>query len=162
MRLIFWNVDTQIDFIEPSGKLYVPGAEDIKPILERITRLAGEKLLIVVNTADFHHNDSIEISDNPDFMSTFPAHCLAGTKGAESSRILKRIFGTDIRPQNDPNTILLNEYLDLVYADKWNDGEAQKKRKELDDIYQGNEPELTKADLYIENRLWELEIEENQ
>jgi nicotinamidase/pyrazinamidase len=92
MRLIFWNVDTQIDFIEPSGKLYVPGAEDIKPILERITRLASEKLLIVVNTADFHHNDSVEISDNPDFMTTFPAHCLAGTKGAE--------FIEETKPEN--------------------------------------------------------------
>jgi len=92
MRMIFWNVDTQIDFIEPSGKLYVPGAEDIKPILERITRLASEKLLIVVNTADFHHNDSVEISDNPDFMTTFPAHCLAGTKGAE--------FIEETKPEN--------------------------------------------------------------
>ena len=57
---------------------------------------------------------------------------------------------------------MLNKYLDLVYADKWNDEEAKNKRKELDDIYHGNEPELTKADLYIENRLWELEIEESQ
>jgi hypothetical protein len=26
MRRIFWDVDTQVDFMEPSGKLYVPGA----------------------------------------------------------------------------------------------------------------------------------------
>jgi predicted ATP-binding protein involved in virulence len=116
----------------------------------------------------------IVTTHSPQVVSTVPSHQIrildgnqvysgeAGTKGAESSRILKRIFGTNTRPQNDPNTILLNEYLDLVYADKWNDGEAQKKRKELDNIYQGNEPELTKADLYIENRQWELEIEENQ
>ena len=116
----------------------------------------------------------IVTTHSPQVISTVPGHQIRildgnqvysaaeGTKGAESSRILKRIFGVDPRPQKDPNTRLLNEYLDLVYADKWNDGEAKKKRKELDDIFQGNEPELTKADLYIENRIWELEIEENQ
>ncbi len=88
----------------------------------------------------------------------YPAE--AGTQGAESSRILKRIFEVDPRPQHDPNTQLLNEYLDLVYADKWD--EAKEKRAKLDAIYQGNEPALTEADLYIENRQWELEVEENQ
>ena len=82
-----------------------------------------------------------------------------GTKGAESSRILKRIFCVDPRPKDDPNTILLNEYLDLVYTDKWE--QAKTMRKQLDAIYQGSEPALTEADLYIENRQWELDIEEN-
>ena len=123
----------------------------------------------------FKNIQFIVTTHSPQVISTVPGHQIRildgnqvysaaaeGTQGAESSRILKRIFGVDPRPKNDPNTKKLNEYLDLVYADKWNDGEAQKKRKELDDIYQGNEPELTKADLYIENRKWELEIEENQ
>lgn len=83
MKLIFWNVDTQIDFIEPQGKLYVQGAEEIKPTLRRITQFAREKSLIVVNTADFHHEDSAELSENPDFINTFPMHCMAGTAGAE-------------------------------------------------------------------------------
>lgn len=116
----------------------------------------------------------IVTTHSPQVISTVPSRQIrildegrvysaeAGTQGAESSRILKRIFDVEPRPENDPNTKLLNEYLNLVYADKWSDGEAKKKRKELDDIYQGNEPELTKADLYIENRQWELEIEENQ
>ena len=28
---IFWDVDTQVDFMLPTGKLYVPGAEQIVP-----------------------------------------------------------------------------------------------------------------------------------
>ena len=33
--ILFWNVDTQIDFIEPTGKLYVKGAEKLKPVLKK-------------------------------------------------------------------------------------------------------------------------------
>lgn len=114
----------------------------------------------------------IVTTHSPQILSTVPSHQIrildenqvylaeAGTQGAESSRILKRIFDVDPRPQHDPNTQLLNEYLDLVYADKWN--EAKEQREKLDAIYQGNEPALTEADLYIENRQWELNLEENQ
>ena len=82
MKLIFWNVDTQIDFVEPSGKLYVQGAEKLKPNLEKLTKLAYEKSIMVVNTADFHHSSSAELSVNPDFKITFPPHCMGGTDGA--------------------------------------------------------------------------------
>jgi len=40
-RIVFWEVDTQQDFMLPGGKLYVPGAEKIIPniaISERGTR----------------------------------------------------------------------------------------------------------------------------
>lgn len=77
-----------------------------------------------------------------------------GTQGAESSRILKRIFDVDPRPQKDPNTQLLNSYLDLVYKDKWMNKETKDMRLKLDALYEGNEPALTEADLYIENRQW--------
>ena len=42
-----------------------------------------------------------------------------GTKGAESSRILKRIFGVDPRPADDENAMMLKKYEQLVYADHW-------------------------------------------
>ena len=79
---IFWNVDTQVDFMEPGGKLYVQDAEKIKPVLKKITKLAEEKSVFVVNTADYHHSGSAELSDNPDFKTTFPPHCIAETHGA--------------------------------------------------------------------------------
>ncbi len=80
---IFWNVDTQIDFVSPEGKLYVPGAELIKSNWEVLTQLANHKSITVVNTADWHYSNSAELSATPDFMKTFPEHCMAKTTGAE-------------------------------------------------------------------------------
>lgn len=81
--VLFWNVDTQFDFVSPQGKLYVPGAELLKPNWAKLTQLAKSKSITVVNTADWHHANSAELSSNPDFISTFPAHCMANTPGAE-------------------------------------------------------------------------------
>ena len=83
MRTIFWNVDTQYDFMRSDGKLYVQGAEQIERNLEILTQLAETQGIKVVNTADWHKQDSPELSDNPDFVNTFPPHCLQNTKGAE-------------------------------------------------------------------------------
>lgn len=82
-NILFWNVDTQVDFVEPYGKLYVSGAELLKPVWEEITAFAKEKNIKVINTADFHYKDSAELSDTPDFVSTFPEHCMENTQGAE-------------------------------------------------------------------------------
>jgi nicotinamidase/pyrazinamidase len=82
-KLIFWNVDTQIDFVEPQGKLYVEGAEKIKPLWQKITAFANQKNIRVVNTADYHYPESAELADEPDFVNTFPQHCMANTPGAE-------------------------------------------------------------------------------
>ena len=81
--ILFWNVDTQIDFVEPHGKLYVKGAEQLKPVLKRITDYAAHHKIRVINTCDFHLINSQELSLNPDFVTSFPEHCMAGTSGAE-------------------------------------------------------------------------------
>ena len=80
---LFWNVDTQFDFVSPQGKLYVPGAELLKPIWEKLTKLAKTRVITVVNTSDWHYPDSAELSNNPDYVTTFPEHCMANTSGAE-------------------------------------------------------------------------------
>ncbi len=90
--ILFWNVDTQIDFIEPTGKLYVKGAEKLKPILKKITHFAAESQIRVVNTCDFHLINSPELSHHPDFVTSFPEHCMAGTNGAEFIQETKPIF----------------------------------------------------------------------
>lgn len=80
---IFWNVDTQVDFVSPYGKLYVPGAELLKPIWKKITEFANRNSITLVNTADWHYSNSAELSHNPDFIVSFPPHCMANSSGAE-------------------------------------------------------------------------------
>lgn len=82
-KILFWNVDTQVDFMEPEGKLYVPGAEEIRPVLRKITDFARLEGIRIVNTCDYHYINSTELSQNPDFVLTFPEHCMAGSSGAE-------------------------------------------------------------------------------
>lgn len=84
-----------------------------------------------------------------------------GSQGAESSRLLKRIFEVDTRPQHDPNTQKLHRYAELVYADQWNSQDAQLLRQQLDQIYGNEEPLLIALDLHRENREWELSLEDD-
>src|SRR5947207_10655293 len=83
MRRILWDVDTQVDFMEPSGKLYVPDAKAVVPSMERLVDAARAAQLVHVASADDHELTDPEISDTPDFRNTYPRHCLRGTRGAE-------------------------------------------------------------------------------
>jgi len=78
------GVDLQNDFMNDSGALSVSGAEEIKPIVEFINSLQFEKENIVrIFTADLHNLNDPELSDSPDFKTTFPPHCLVGTPGSK-------------------------------------------------------------------------------
>lgn len=87
MKTIFWNVDTQYDFMrddqEHRGTLALPGAKLIEPNLKQLTEFAAYKGIQVVNTADWHTPQSRELSANPDYKTTFPHHCMQHTRGAE-------------------------------------------------------------------------------
>jgi nicotinamidase/pyrazinamidase len=81
--LVLWDVDTQVDFVLPHGKLYVPGAEETIPEMARLVQAAREAGIPHVASADDHELTDPEIVDDPDFSNTFPPHCLRGTTGAE-------------------------------------------------------------------------------
>jgi nicotinamidase/pyrazinamidase len=83
MTQILWDVDTQVDFMLPDGKLYVPGAEETIPAARRLVEWARENGIVHVASADDHELTDPEISDEPDFANTFPPHCLRGTRGAQ-------------------------------------------------------------------------------
>ena len=82
-RVIFWDVDTQYDFMRAEGKLYVPEAETLIPRLKRLTDYAHGHNIRVVASADDHVAGHPEISDTPDWKNTFPPHCMRGTPGQQ-------------------------------------------------------------------------------
>jgi len=81
--MILWDIDTQVDFMRPEGKLYVPDAEEIAPALQQLVAAARAAGIVHVASADDHELTDAEISDSPDFETTFPPHCLRGTRGAQ-------------------------------------------------------------------------------
>ena len=80
---ILWDVDTQVDFIEPGGKLYFEGAEEARAAMARLVAAARSAGVVHLASADDHELSDPEISEEPDFESTWPPHCLRGTRGAE-------------------------------------------------------------------------------
>ena len=79
---VLWDVDTQVDFMYPHGKLYVPGAEHTIRAMQRLVDAARASGIVHVASADDHELTDAEISDEPDFRNTYPPHCLRGTRGA--------------------------------------------------------------------------------
>ncbi len=74
MKTVFFDVDTQLDFLFPSGALYVPGAEEIAPALSELTTFAAKHEITIVSTLDSH------TENDPEFRVWKP-HCVIGTQG---------------------------------------------------------------------------------
>jgi nicotinamidase/pyrazinamidase len=79
---VLWDVDTQVDFMLPDGKLYVRRAEETIPAMKRLVAAARAAGVVHVASADDHELTDEEIADEPDFSTTYPPHCLRGTRGA--------------------------------------------------------------------------------
>jgi nicotinamidase/pyrazinamidase len=97
---VLWDVDTQVDFVHPDGKLAVPGAMDAVPAMALLVEAARAQGIPHVASADDHELTDAEISEEPDYSSTYPPHCLRGTRGAA------RIPET---AQDDPVPLALTE-----------------------------------------------------
>jgi len=76
MKTVFFDIDTQIDFVYPAGALYVPGAEHILPAVAELNRRA----LLLISTMDAHSED------DPEFQ-IYPHHCVVGTTGQHKPAI---------------------------------------------------------------------------
>jgi nicotinamidase/pyrazinamidase len=100
VRRILWDVDTQLDFVQPQGKLAVPHAMDAVPAMARLVAAARAAGIPHIASVDDHELTDPEISETPDYVTTYPPHCLRGTRGAE------KIAET---AQNDPVPLALTE-----------------------------------------------------
>ncbi len=73
-KTVFVDIDTQFDFMNPRGNLYVPDAEDITENIKKLFSYAKGHDIKILSSIDAH------TVDDPEFK-TFPAHCIKGTPG---------------------------------------------------------------------------------
>jgi nicotinamidase/pyrazinamidase len=74
-------VDVQNDFCEGGSLPVVGGAAVARAISQFLT--AGADYRHVVATQDFHIDPGDHFSERPDYSSSWPPHCLAGSTGAQ-------------------------------------------------------------------------------
>jgi nicotinamidase/pyrazinamidase len=74
-------VDVQNDFCEGGSLAVAGGAAVARAISEHVA--AGSGYEHVVATKDFHVDPGTHFSDHPDYAASWPAHCVAGTNGAD-------------------------------------------------------------------------------
>jgi nicotinamidase/pyrazinamidase len=96
-NVIFWEVDTQADFVLPGGHLYVPGAERLLPNIQKLVDAARHDKVFLVSHGCFH-------SPNDPEFKVFPPHCVKGTPGSAyvPEALAKRVIGIP----NDPDARL--------------------------------------------------------
>src|SRR3954452_12820400 len=80
MTLAVLVVDVQNDFCD-GGSLAVAGATEVARAVSR--RLAESGFDDVVAPRDHHIDPGSHFSDNPDFVDSWPRHCVVGTPGEE-------------------------------------------------------------------------------
>jgi nicotinamidase/pyrazinamidase len=114
MKTVFFDVDTQLDFLYPAGALAVPGAESIVGALGEVTRFAAANKFQIVSTADAH------TEDDPEFKIWKP-HCVAETFGQQKAactllkdpRVLSTASGALIEGMEEaPQIIVEKQMLD--------------------------------------------------
>lgn len=80
-------VDVQRDFTE-GGALGVDGGAAAAAAITEHLRAHGDDYGLVVASRDWHHGDDdngghFATDGDPDFVTTWPVHCVGGTAGAE-------------------------------------------------------------------------------
>ena len=93
MKTVYFDIDTQLDFMVPSGALYVSGAEQIIGEVVRLNREAEAAGSLVISTMDAH-------SENDPEFKLWPHHCVAGALGQR--KVSATILGGAVRVPNSP------------------------------------------------------------
>jgi nicotinamidase/pyrazinamidase len=78
-------VDVQYDFL-PGGALAVPESDQILPVLNKYIGIFERRGLPIYMTRDWHPVDHCSFKE---YGGPWPAHCVAGTRGAAFSEDLK-------------------------------------------------------------------------
>ncbi|MDF2989693.1 MAG: amidase [Microbacterium sp.] len=85
MTRALFIVDVQNDFTE-HGALGVDGGDAVAARISDYLAAHADEYTVVVASRDWHHGDDDNgghFSETPDFVDSWPVHCVAGTEGAE-------------------------------------------------------------------------------
>lgn len=83
-EVVFLDIDTQYDFMNPQGKLYVSDAQELIPNLKLLFSIAERNNITIISSLDTHRKD------DPEFKH-FPPHCIKGTRGHKKIKETLRI-----------------------------------------------------------------------
>jgi len=103
--MIVYDTDTQKDFMNVDGALYVDGAETIVGAISKVMETAHKNDILVIGSVDAHPIDDKE-------FETFPPHCVVDTEGQE--KIPETLIHNDSFIYTVPNT---GNGLDMYVAD---------------------------------------------
>jgi len=109
VKTVFFDIDTQIDFLYPAGALYVPGAERTLPAIAKLNHSAP----LLISTMCAHKEN------DPEFQQ-WPPHCIAGTTGQQkpqctlrATRVVIPNRPVDLRIEGAEQIILEKQQLNL-------------------------------------------------
>lgn len=132
MRPILIDVDTQFDFCDPSGALYVRGSEKL-PFAALVSR-AVETSTLIVGSVDSHAFDAWEFAGAPQpgpngERPEFPPHCVKGTHGwlkvagtvAPKTRFVPNVRASEtdleaLLDRNAPQALMLEKEVYSLFA----------------------------------------------
>ncbi|MFF8186207.1 isochorismatase family protein [Microbacterium sp. NPDC016588] len=89
MSRALFIVDVQNDFTE-RGALGVVGGDAVAERISRYLDTHADDYAVVVASRDWHHGDDDNgghFSSEPDFVDTWPVHCVGGTYGADYDEV---------------------------------------------------------------------------
>jgi nicotinamidase/pyrazinamidase len=89
MSKALFIVDVQNDFTE-RGALGVTGGDEVAERITRYLELHADEYSIVVASRDWHDGENDNgghFAAEPDFVDTWPVHCVGGTYGAEYDEV---------------------------------------------------------------------------
>ncbi|MBL8177008.1 MAG: cysteine hydrolase [Bryobacterales bacterium] len=108
MKTVFFDIDTQIDFMYPAGSFYVPGASALIRRIAALNHFAASQGAPLVSTVDAH------TENDPEFR-LYPHHCVTGTVGQGKPQITlldKRLTVPNVRLKvalSDSQQVLLEK-----------------------------------------------------
>lgn len=109
-KVAFFDVDTQFDFIDPCGKLFIKDAQKIIGNLRKLTSFAKKRKIKILSSLDTH------IKNDPEFKF-FPAHCVqnsSGQKKIKGTQLKNTVFVGMKELKKDKILSLLNRFKQIV------------------------------------------------